>query len=291
MTFVHERLLYLKKICAHLRDVIKYEFFKRFGKVNFTSLCDFCFMRWAIPTGLIGANNAHNINSNLSKLSSDGYIIIEQVPVSIIAEIQNVVKQRLDTNDACGDIDAHSLCMISQGLQREILMTSEGESSCPLAKLARSRAYVELACNYLGLPKEKLIIDAVVDILNPLIKSSKGYDALSFHRDIDAYRFFKIFFYLKDCKEGEGHHEYLMNTHNNFPSTLVELRSYSQEEIIAAIPIASTIKMVGKSGFAFAENTIGFHRATLPASEYRLMATIVYMEDRFKKIYPGHFLV
>ena len=171
MTFIYERPLYFKKICAHLRDVIKYEFSERFGKISFISLCDFCFMRWAIPTGLVAANNAHNINSNQSKLSSDGYMVLEEVPESIITEIQNSVKQRLDTHEAFGDIDAYSLCMISQGRQREILMASEGEYSCPLAKLARSKAYVELACDYLGLPKEKLM--SIEELFSNLIIDEK----------------------------------------------------------------------------------------------------------------------
>ena len=130
-----------------------------------------------------------------------------------------------------------------------------------------------------------------VDILNPFIQPGNQYDALSFHRDIDAYRFFKIFIYLKACKEGQGHHEYVTNTHNQFPSALIEFRSYSQEEIVTAIPSAHTVKMIGQSGFAFAENTIGFHRGTLPDREYRLMATIVYMQDRFKEIYPDYFFI
>ena len=291
MILIRERLFYLKKIYSHLRDIIKYEFLKQFGKVNFVLLCDLCFMRWIIPTGLLRGNTHYDTSCQSSKLSSDGYIILEQVPEPIITEIHNAVIQQLNKYGEFANTDLYSSQMIFRGHQREIVMVSKGESSCPLAKLSRSQAYVDLACNYLGLPKEKLIINAFVDILNPFMQPDNQYDALSFHRDIDAYRFLKIFVYLKACKEGQGHHEYVTNTHNQFPSALIEFRSYSHEEIVTAIPSAHTVKMIGQSGFAFAENTIGFHRGTLPDREYRLMATIVYMQDRFKEIYPDYFFI
>jgi hypothetical protein len=291
MTPIRESLFYLKKIYSHLHDIVKYEFLKQFGKLNFFLLCDLCFMRWIIPTGLVRGNTHYDSSFRSLKLSSDGYIILEQVPEPIITEIHRAVIQQLNKYGALGSADLYSSQMIFRGQQREIVMVSKGESSCPLAKLSRSQAYVDLACNYLGLHKEKLVINAYVDILNPFMQPGNQYDALSFHRDIDSYRFLKIFVYLKECKEGQGHHEYVTNTHNRFPSALIEFRSYSQEEIIAAIPSAHTVKMVGQSGFTFAENTIGFHRGTLPNKEYRVMATIVYMQDRFKAIYPDYFFV
>ncbi len=286
---MRERLFYLKIIYSHLRDIIKYEFLKQFGKINYILLFDLCFMRWIIPTGLVRGNNHYDNSYQSSKLSSDGFTILEQVPEPIITEIHNAVMQQLNKYGALGSTDLYINQMISRGQQREIVMVSKGESLCPLAKLSRSHAYVDLACNYLGLPKEKLIINAYVDIIIPSMQPGNQYDALSFHRDIDAYRFLKIFVYLKACKEGQGHHEYVTNTHNKFPGALIEFRSYSQEEIFAAVPSAHTVKMIGESGFAFAENTIGFHRGTLPGKEYRLMATIVYMQDRFKAIYPDYF--
>jgi hypothetical protein len=175
------------------------------------------------------------------------------------------------------------------GKQREVLHFSEGNFQCPLADLARSESFMSLACDILGLPPEKIVIEAMVDLLLPVKGEAEVYDALQFHRDLDAYRFIKIFVYLGDCPEGEGHHEYLARTHRFFPARVCALRGYKVDEILTAIPNANLIKLSGTAGFVFAENTLGFHRATLPTTIYRLMATLIYTESRFEHLYPLHF--
>jgi len=227
----------------------------------------------------------------LTSLAEDGLMILEQVDPVRISAIRALLDQTISskTKGKFCSVDAFAEELIRLSKQREILHFSTGDSQCPLAALTRSVPLMELACNFLGLSKEEIVIEAMADLLLPVTSEDGPYDALKFHRDLDAYRFIKIFVYLDDCLIGDGHHEYLAHTHNFFPIRVCALRSYEQEEVLAAIPSASVIAVSGLAGFAFAENTLGFHRATLPTRRHRLMATLIYTESRFQHLYPLHF--
>lgn len=227
----------------------------------------------------------------LTSLAEDGLMILEQVDPVRISAIRASLNQAISskTKGKFCSVDAFAEELIRLSKQREILHFSTGDSQCPLAALARSVPLVGLACNFLGLSKEEIVIEAMADLLLPVTSQDEPYDALKFHRDLDAYRFVKIFVYLDDCLIGEGHHEYLARTHRFFPVSICALRIYEPAEIFAAIPRASLIEVSGLAGFAFAENTLGFHRATRPATRPRLMATLIYTESRFRHLYPLHF--
>lgn len=256
-------------------------------------LVDFAFMRFAMPLGWGAKNRWHRTSRFpwLMPLVQDGLMIFGQVDHVRILAIRKLLDQAIQAKSKgkfCS-LDDFAESLIRLGRQREILHFSTGDPHCPLAELARSEQFISLACDFLGLRLEEIVVEAMADLLLPVDRKVDSYDALEFHRDIDAYRFLKIFIYLKDCGEGEGHHEYLSQTHRFFPSRVCALRGYELKEIVAAIPSASLLKLCGKAGFAFAENTLGFHRATIPSKQPRLMATLIYTESRFSHLYPLHF--
>lgn len=218
-------------------------------------------------------------------------MILEPIESDHLYEIRAFLDQNIANkqNGSTRCVSDWAKVLVDLGQQRDIICFSSGEPSCPLARLARSESFLGLACDFLGLPPEKVIVEAMVDLLLPVNVVAGAYDALRFHRDIDAYKFLKIFVYLDDCAKGEGHHEFFSKTHLYFPVSLSRAQSYDVKDIQSGIPSATVISLPGTAGFAFAENTLGFHRATLPSSRSRLMATIVYTESRFRHLYPLHF--
>ena len=182
--------------------------------------------------------------------------------------------------------------MRRSGMQRQTALISDGSAECSLASIARSPVFAELATAYLELPADELIVEATIDTLVAVERRATpgGYDdALEFHRDIDAYKFLKIFVYLTDCEEGDGHHEVYLRSHRHFPRALIPIRRYHASEIERAIPQAKLKKVTGKAGFAFGENTLAFHRGTRPVRNHRVIFNLIYTEARFKDYYSNAF--
>lgn len=281
------------KWVAHLWQVLRYEAYPNLERMGWKQLADFTFMRFVMPLGW-GAASRHRRLCRLpalAPLAYEGVMILKPVESGQLSEIRAFLDEKTAHKDSnkprC--VAEWANMLIERGRQREILCFSTGALSCPLATLARSESFLGLACDFLGLPPDQVVVEAMVDLLLPVNVVAGAYDALRFHRDLDAYKFLKIFVYLDDCPKGEGHHEFFSKTHLNFPISLSMTQSCAVEEIRSEIPCATVVGLHGAAGFAFAENTLGFHRATLPSSQARLMATIVYTESRFRHLYPLHF--
>jgi hypothetical protein len=154
-----------------------------------------------------------------------------------------------------------------------------GTGDCILSEFARQ--YKELATEYLGGPASRILCNVSVDALfrdKPGQIRDDGYDgAVSFHRDFDAWRWLKLFVYLTDVDEGDGHHEIYLGSHLRFPSELKAIKRYLPEEL--DVHFGAAKKVTGKAGTCFAENTLAFHRGTTPVNNSRLALTAVYFDD------------
>lgn len=125
--------------------------------------------------------------------------------------------------------------------------------------------FLDVARKYLNLkPGEKLKGKVHGWYLGSVDEAARddSKNALMFHRDNDGTRFLKIFFYLTDCFEGDGHHEYVPGTHKFYNGYLGINRRYSFDEIKSSFKPAEVVKFVGEQGTCFAEDTMGFHRGT-----------------------------
>lgn len=164
-----------------------------------------------------------------------------------------------------------------------------------ISKFLNDHDLINISRNLLGISKEnlriKITIDALINI-NVQRKFINGYDdALEAHRDIDSYKFLKIFYYLTDIDVNDGHHEVFIKSHKNIPLNMRFIKRYKDEEILKFIPHSKLVKVSGKKGYGFIENTTTFHRGTKPTKKDRLMITIAindksidYFDNNFQKI-------
>jgi hypothetical protein len=171
----------------------------------------------------------------------------------------------------------------SQSVLRPPALIGAGATDCPMSRLSRDPAICSLVCDYLGLPASKIRVQSTIDALIRVTGKAVlvgGYDgAVEFHRDIDSWRWVKVFVYLTETSDGDGHHEVIPASQLRTPMSLVPIRRYKQSEILAEMPHLKVKKMCGPAGYTFIENTFAFHRGTEPTRNDRLILIMTYYDD------------
>jgi len=95
-----------------------------------------------------------------------------------------------------------------------------------------------------------------------------------FHRDMDDWRFCKLFIYLTDVNEQSGPHIYVK--YSSASPKFRKIRRYSDLEIENAFGKENIKTFVAPKGTTFLVDTYGFHKGLLPESKNRLLLQIQY---------------
>ncbi len=96
----------------------------------------------------------------------------------------------------------------------------------------------------------------------------------SFHRDIDDWRFLKLFIYLTDVTETSGPHDYVRTSHQ---STFgFRERRYEIAEVDARFGLDKLRTITGPAGTTFMADTLGIHRGGVPTGSARLILQAQY---------------
>jgi hypothetical protein len=101
-----------------------------------------------------------------------------------------------------------------------------------------------------------------------------GEQAELFHRDVDDWRFFKLFVYLTDVDEAAGPHAFVPGS--QAVAKLLRIGRYSDDQVAAAFSADAVHHFTGPRGTAFLEDTFGLHRGLPPRSRNRLVLQVVY---------------
>jgi hypothetical protein len=95
-----------------------------------------------------------------------------------------------------------------------------------------------------------------------------------YHRDVDDWRFVKLFIYLTDVDEGGGPHVYIGGSHRTgFP---VAAEAYDEASLSARYGPAAIMPMLGPCGTSFVADTLGVHRGGNSQTAPRLVLQIQY---------------
>lgn len=95
-----------------------------------------------------------------------------------------------------------------------------------------------------------------------------------FHRDVDDWRFVKLFIYLSDVGANNGPHIYVR--HSSKSPALRQIRRFTDEEVMAIFGGDRVMKLVGRAGEGFLEDTFGIHKGQPVAEGTRLVFQAVY---------------
>lgn len=99
-------------------------------------------------------------------------------------------------------------------------------------------------------------------------------EAEFFHRDVDDWRFLKLFIYLDDVLAENGPHVYVKNSSKS--SKLTMIRRFSDEEVLASFGEDNINHMTGSAGQAFLEDTFGIHKGQPVQNGRRIILQAVY---------------
>ena len=95
------------------------------------------------------------------------------------------------------------------------------------------------------------------------------------HRDVDDYRFVKLFFYLTDVDEEAGPHGFIKGSHRVNKLTTTG-RRVPDEEVMKVMGAENLVRFTGPAGTRFLENTYGLHRGFPVKSQPRLIYQVFY---------------
>lgn len=99
-------------------------------------------------------------------------------------------------------------------------------------------------------------------------------EAENFHRDVDDWKFLKLFLYITDVDESSGPHVYVtksIQSHRWLP-----IKRYSDERIVELFGSEDINILTGNAGDAFLEDTFGFHKGLVAKSKKRLLFQVQY---------------
>ena len=105
-------------------------------------------------------------------------------------------------------------------------------------------------------------------------KRKKSVGPQMFHRDYENFNFVKVFVYLTDTGSRNGSHEVIKSSHRK--NKLYSRRRYSIDEIRSNFNKKDIVKISGKSGKTFIENTFAIHRGNVPLEKKRLILCYMF---------------
>jgi hypothetical protein len=103
---------------------------------------------------------------------------------------------------------------------------------------------------------------------------AQGEHAELFHRDVDDWRFLKLFVYLTDVDDEAGPHAFVPGSQS--APKLLRIGRYADDQVIESFGPGAIQYYRGPRGTAFLENTFGLHKGLPPRTRNRLMFQVVY---------------
>jgi hypothetical protein len=204
----------------------------------------------------------------LGELNENGVSMVESLaPASVIAAIADYFMRQPVIGPDGGP------CLLSD--------LPEGVASAPYAlqtvvdcpglmALVTSAWVLQLAGRYIGC--KPTISSLGVRWAFPASGARPGVQ--SFHRDLDEWRFLKLFIYLTDVDERSGPHCYVRTSHR----TAFGLKSllYRIEKLKARYGADKLMTITGGRGTTFIADTIGIHCGGATENRPRLMLQVQY---------------
>jgi hypothetical protein len=103
---------------------------------------------------------------------------------------------------------------------------------------------------------------------------AQGEHAELFHRDVDDWRFLKLFVYLTDVDDEAGPHAFVSGSQS--VAKLLRIGRYADDQVIEVFGPDAIRYFRGPRGTAFLEDTFGLHKGSPPKYRNRLVLQVVY---------------
>jgi len=213
----------------------------------------------------------NNINVHAENLATDGYTILDnklslekvQAILSYAEKIKCYDTYRTDSEP----IDPHNAPAETHvaNYKREDLVKFQ-----PILAIANDSGLLKVVQEFLG---AKPTISNI-NMWWSFGGRKQAEHAQLFHRDLDDWRFCKLFIYLTDVREESGPHVYVRKSSQS--PLFRKIRRYSDAEIEETFGTENVMRFTDTKGAAFIVDTYGFHKGLLPKSDNRLLLQIQY---------------
>jgi hypothetical protein len=203
----------------------------------------------SVTTSVVDSNDGE-IKSNLEILQKKGWAPLK--PLLSAAQIEDVLlflktKKPIGVGRASYQLD-------------DVLR-------CPhLLSTINHPAVLSIARHYLGCPAT--ISSIGIHLTTPVERQPVGVQC--FHRDMDEWKFFKLFVYLSDVDEETGPHEFVEGSQRTSGS-IMALPCVDEK-----LEQSHRRKILGPAGTTFIADTWGIHRGNMPISKPRLILQVQY---------------
>lgn len=220
-------------------------------------------------------NNFLNIADNESKmlndLNQDGFT---SLGLALSEEQINSIKEKLK-NMKCydtGKVDTPvvDLNHVNQNVQLAHYKREDLVEIPEIVAIANDSRVLNVVSRYLGVKPTISNVNCWWSFGDRVAAK----DAQFYHRDLDDYKFIKMFFYLTDVNVDSGPHIYVKKSHKI--NKLLELRRFSDEEVKIAFDNKDIITLIEPKGSCFIEDTYGIHKGQLPLKGNRLLLQVQY---------------
>ena len=142
---------------------------------------------------------------------------------------------------------------------------------CPgLIELVNSPSVIEIAAAYIGC--KPTISSLGVRWSFPTSEKRAAFH--TFHRDVDDWRFLKLFIYLTDVDAESGPHCYVRTSHRS--AFRPRGRGYRHADLKARFGADKMHVVTGPRGTTFLADTLGVHCGEVPRSRARLLLQVQY---------------
>jgi hypothetical protein len=99
-------------------------------------------------------------------------------------------------------------------------------------------------------------------------------EAENYHRDVDDWRFVKFFLYLTDVDADCGPHCFVRGSHRR--GRFLRIKRRTDPEVTASFQAQDMLRIEGRAGDAFLEDTFGLHKGQPPTGKWRLLLQVEY---------------
>jgi hypothetical protein len=207
------------------------------------------------------------LRATLTKLRQDGYALLPTVARARVDRIRAYLRDE-DVLDADGRRQRFERLPYGMATAAYSLGTVLG---CPdVCELVNAVPVLDLAARYLGC-KPTL---SSLGIRWSLPGGRTPSDIQHFHRDVDDWRFIKVFVYLTDVAENGGPHTYVVGSHRT--TGRMRVRAYDREDVSRRYGAQNVQAITGPAGTSFVADTYGIHMGSVPAEQPRLILQAQY---------------
>jgi hypothetical protein len=228
------------------------------------------------PAGPAPADPAHEaaITRHADALGTDGISMLgELLSPTACAEVRAFLAQR-EVYDPYRDDRPRFLPLASDGRHPDAHIAHHDPvdvmTAPHLVELANDPRIMGVASSFLGCKPTISYLAAWWSYPT----QTGAQQAEFFHRDVDDWRFLKLFVYLTDVAADNGPHVYVRASARS--GDFRKIRRYTDDEVIQRFGTDAVLTLTAPSGHGFLENTFGIHKGQPVAHAPRLIFQAVY---------------